>query len=296
MRPSILDVLKQAVDNEEHFILSSHPHMRTIIQTHITIAGTFSDGRDTKYSDPTFIQYASLMNKAKSVELFLELASSGDPVVPFRDVFTPPGSNTRSNLLVLAVHSPDSRTDALRVLLACIRQRPEWVSPVTVDDDVANRPPALFDAVELGHVMAIEMLMDAGADPLRASANLPCPLLAAALLSTAVFDKMWELAAASTRERFLATTWNEESLAVDEAAGVTLDRVLVTRGLDKMAERIRRMLLEASRKEPLPVIDPLTEACQAAGCSEIEGLIMCETCGKWFCPEHHDAHAPECDA
>jgi hypothetical protein len=297
MRRTILETLKQAVDSEEQFILRSHPHIRTIIQTHITIAGTFSDGRDTTYSDPTFIQYAALMNKPKSLELFLELASDQDHLVPFRDIFLPPGSNIRSNLLVLAVHSPDNRTDALRVLLTWMRQHPEWVSPVTVDGDSPNQPTALFEAVELGHTAAVELLMEAEADPLRSSAGLPCPLLAAALVDAGIFDMMWAVAGAPTRERLLATKWNEESLAVDETGGgVTLDKILVRRGLDEMAEKVRRMFAEAKQRELLPVVHSIIEPCQAAGCDEVESLIKCDTCGKWFCPEHHDGHGPECDA
>jgi hypothetical protein len=65
------------------------------------------------HHDPTPAQYAAFWNKEKGLQMIIGLSKG----IPFDDVFNPPHSNTKGNLLVLTIQNPEWRTNCLKFLL-----------------------------------------------------------------------------------------------------------------------------------------------------------------------------------
>jgi hypothetical protein len=305
MSVPMMEALRRAIDEDEALVLETHPQLGMFLRSQATFVGEFSD-----YRDPTFVQYATLVNSAKSLELFFRVLfqpKPSDPVVEFQDVFLPTESNTKVNLLVLAVHCENFRTDTLRFLLDYMREHREHFPHITADEAGPYRPTALFEAVELRHVDAIQMLLERGADPLVRSNGLPPPLLALTILHPSpVFDSIWERLSPQVQNAFISAKWDEASLEMKED-GLPLRHLLLNRGHSEMAKRIGDIDRQPIEPNVIPAPSPLqppdvlhseeyeTTQCSEGDCDQDEALVRCEDCGRSFCQLHIGGHICHAD-
>jgi hypothetical protein len=296
---SIMNALRQAIDEDQAAVLEAHPQLGMFLRSQATFVGAFGE-----YRDPTFVQYAALMNRRASLELFFRVIfdpKPSDPVVEFERVFLPRESNTKANLLVLAVHSPNFETGTLAFLLDFMHRHRELFRHITVDECGPYRPTALFEAVELGHATAVRLLLDADADPMYGGNGLPPPLLALAILreGRSLFDSIFESLRTDVKQAFIKSRWDDQTLEKKED-GIPVSLVLMNRGVDDLGQRMRELeghkvesaVIRTSSPFELPPEsdDDVATTCSFADCFEDEELKECARCHGHFCILHFDDH------
>jgi hypothetical protein len=165
-------LMELIIDADEDWLISSSPALPTLVLNHVTLIGSYRFGEIT-LQDPSFEQYATAADKPKALLALLALgagdgsfarADGSVEVVrsTFSDVMYGLCSNTKSNLLVIAVLAKANRT--LKVLLDYLHaNRDDRTRDISVDSVRGNSWTPLFEAARIGNWEAFELLIQAGA-------------------------------------------------------------------------------------------------------------------------------------
>jgi hypothetical protein len=230
-----LPLLREAIDHDDCNAIKAFPYIKTFITHHLSLTGTFELPGVGFYQDPTLEQYAVLRGKLEPLQTLLALAEEN--AVPLSDVFDPRTSNTKSNLLILAVQNREEKCQILACLLDFLRRSPKFDIDVTA---------VLYEAIKQENRGAIPLLISAGANPLLPVNGEICPLILA-LLKRDLFeliDMTLSVIVAGKSDTILnfvmRSHWDSATLGIAQK-GIGLDEALEQHGLHEQAERVRRL-------------------------------------------------------
>jgi hypothetical protein len=162
------------IDDDDDFLLENSLRLPTILEGDArhpgdggyTTVGTITGPRTgATYTNVTLEQYAVIFSKSKALRVLLDKRQSH---IPFAAVLAPRTSNTKLDLLTLAVlEFPDPPSLAvLNVLLTYIQQLPDHEGYLHSETFTPQKTP-LVVAVERRNWAAVRALIQAGADPAR---------------------------------------------------------------------------------------------------------------------------------
>jgi hypothetical protein len=318
--------LKEDIDDDPLEKWQSHPKLAFLISTHINLDCFVEGNPGFVRENPTCEQYAALINKSEILNFLLHLSepdeASTDPPESFESYFCPVSSGTKENLLTLAVHTrlPPLKpglpqepppTDALVVILDYFSANKWRLGNVTVDYTRGSQKTALFEAVELKHYRAVELLIEHGANPLLEKGGWHCPFIQSLRQSVEDFDVVWnalqkrsgndseerpdraENVDTTIADRFLSAQWDRHTSRMsDDPQALSLLQLLNGEGLYGQAQRIQNL-------GPSSLVDGMyvqvgqgtaTPKCSYPNCQEAVSLRPCRACSRSYCPNHVAQH------
>jgi hypothetical protein len=289
-----LDGLRDLINNEEIFLLKHYPDIRTILMTSFTVVTSIeSPVTSCEYHDPTCEQYAVIQDKQRSLDALFSLTQS-DSTVPFDHIFNPRTSNTKETLLTLAII--ENRLTIVRYLIKYITDhfQSRTIEFLTLAGKRADTP--LSVAVQYGRWEAVQLLCEAGVDPLG-NADFPQSPFLSVLFKAR--DKLAVFEASRLSERLPEVRWDPQTLqpSRDGIALVPFLEKVFGPGafLNGVLEAVRAVA-PGALSEALPADGSEEDAqetfsCEAPNCDEPDPVLkLCSKCKRYFCGGHIDEH------
>jgi hypothetical protein len=280
------DAVQQGIMSDEPNVLERNQFTRLMIDSNLTFICTLECSipgcNPIVHHDPTPAQCAAFWNKEKALRMIIGLSKA----IPFQDVFSPRHSNTKANLLVLAIQNPERRTNCLKLLLDGRRSG-------ELPFDLSG---ALCAAVEVRNKSAIRRLIREGANPLSEAGCEVCPFVRA--LFNGVFSQVLKESRGrlvdlpgradqvDAAEFFAGPNWAAASLRIvgPGKQGETLHKIFADIECQDLAKLVSRAS-EASA----PSVSQRCELCEA-----VENMQTCQRCKKIICPDCMDDHLERC--
>jgi hypothetical protein len=283
------DDFRALIDADQPFALEHYPTISALIAAGVTVSGTVKGPASERlYPDPTFAQYAAIAGRPAALGVLLRRTAPAD----FDSVFAPRDSNTKGNLLVLAI--AESHDAVVELVLAHIGLLFPGAVPAYLAAEAPDRATALTVAVRLERWGALAVLLRHGGDLLAA------PSVGLSAFGRVLLDHPARLAqlldACRDRAAVVAAMVGQPwSPQLSPAPGGCPLREAVADLLpsDDAAEALEALRAVDPRvgQEPTVVIRRDEVAtCAVRGCTDTTDLWHCPRCGSWVCVRHTDDH------
>jgi hypothetical protein len=290
--------LRQAIIDNDDYVINHFPGLDSILQARITLIGT-DKLQPFFLVDPSFEQFAAANNSDKALRAFLthRLRLQSD----IEEILVPPDTNTKVDILTLAIlFDADKCLDVILSFIADNSFNIDFVS-------YTGRTP-LWEAVHNQKWPAATKLVAHHAGLCHPQKAADCPLIelfnqqgAAATVQ----PRLKEWSAASGVDLVSKLTRDEWTADLLPGPGAKLISHFEGRNGD-----VVQLLVNISDKppeDPLRVADPqagdgsafpggqaapgaVLEDLRCCVCGEREGLCRCPDCKRLYCPDHMPDH------
>jgi hypothetical protein len=221
------DGLRRILDGQQPFAIRHFPRLDLYLRQGLTLSEDVKGLDGTTYHNPSYPQYGTIMGLSESVICLLNIAKSLD--IAFESIFSPRESNTKIDLLSLALALPPHAPDVARLLLAFMRDDANraYVGDVTkwTSLDAPGRGTPLSGAVADRQWDRVVMLVEAGADLFKESRGGVCPLIALLLSDVQRFEEIANMRRGEVEVAVRTWKWSPRLLR-DEQNGRPIWEVL----------------------------------------------------------------------
>ncbi|OHT08673.1 hypothetical protein TRFO_22763 [Tritrichomonas foetus] len=301
-----IDIAKQAIDNDNVFLLEHAPQIDLLISTHMTIQEKINDYRS---SYKQLIQYAASKGKIKCFRFlykkYLQIFNN------LNSIFLP---GRRDNILSLCVES--NSLECLKYLIQATKILEPNFS-FDVEDDFGQTP--LYVAATNKNIEAIEILLDAGANILHESTKQKFIIIP--FLIVCFWNNKDDIKIITSREDvkkqlegFQEMKLNKNSMNVVHDESTPSDDIVslmdflgekgITNARDALIETI--VQIENVQSKATTIIEGVTDEpeesekvpknnkCSADKCDVKTGLNQCPYCMMMFCENHIEPSMHPC--
>jgi hypothetical protein len=293
------DNLCKIIQADDFYAVQEYPGLSVLLGAGITVSGNVPGPRTgRKYADPSFEQYAVVLNLPEALRGLLSVAPD------FDSCFSPAYSNTKADLLTLAI--VEGHAAIVDALFAHIRDRGYDAGKYANFAGPARTTP-LKAALQSEQPDLVRVLIEHGADPLAAGPGE----LSAFILAVLDYPEQLKLlveAAGARLAPLLGGQWDEDFRPVG-AGGRKLSDVL----MDKVPERMKASRSVLTQLNPsfgeaetvqlhrqaggaqaaeqgAPSEQRNQEMCAGSDCYETQTLTRCPKCNALLCPVHVEGH------
>lgn len=310
--------LVKIIENDFDFAIPRYPNIGTILKHEISVVGCHSapeiDSSKNRTSlvvhDPTFIQYAALLGKTRTLLEMIKVAKAQG--LTLKQIFEPSLSNTKITVLNLIVYSGQSQ--CLNEVLAWLKKE-DRQNTITANFTGTQMHSPLSIAVDVGSPEIVDLLLNTyKADPLLNADKMACPLIRAISNAKGCKQGTREQGVLSLMYTWIAkhcdevknlkwAKWKLDDAGRDLIAflqGKNTDKGEYNHIIGKLGELFKKEGSDwkAIEQDPTPEEEQHEEekheeeihdakVCSACG---NDGETQCDGCDEWFCASCYADH------